>query len=604
MTRRVKQAASILLFISIILIGFKTNVFADASSGEARTQVRGYIDSNTTWTASKSPYYVTGTITVADGATLTIDPGVTVYFDDEYYPCNLKVYGNLILKGTDDNKITLKYATDKVTGGIIFNNINGQTIENVDCEVPIILNGSNNTIQNSTIGAINIIGDGNKLYNTSTYSDDDYNNQHGYKEFTLKGNKNEIVNCILKVYAKGSLKGFYTFIDGDYNKITKSNLSFCVDCIYDKNWNAIYGYPHIKGNYNKIIQNTFEDDYTSACLYLEQNNNSFYDNNINMNSVFVQKEGLTNVRGNYSYYSSNAFKGETDSSTPVYSPESNNEIDITKDLTFDEAGPVLKSYTPSKTQAGVNEDITLSVRVADDSNIFGVFWVKDEKSGFFKNNQFTYDDRTDTYSIAINYDKEGVYKLPMLALVDDYNNITYVDVATYQNGKFNKSITVGTSAASNNADLKSISINGNTISNFSASNKTYSITLPKTTTSDKLDVEAAADDSTASVAVSGDTLVNGKADVKIIVTAQDGTTQNTYDVNVTKESDTSNGGKNIKGDVNGDGKVTIMDAVKIAKYVIGCETLTDVQKQAADFNGDGKVTIMDAQKIALFVVGQ
>ena len=59
-----------------------------------------------------------------------------------------------------------------------------------------------------------------------------------------------------------------------------------------------------------------------------------------------------------------------------------------------------------------------------------------------------------------------------------------------------------------------------------------------------------------------------------------------------------------KGDVNSDGKITIMDAVKIARSLIGQETLTEAQKEAADFNDDGKVTIMDAQKIALYLVGK
>ncbi|MBU3097669.1 MULTISPECIES: dockerin type I domain-containing protein [Clostridium] len=597
MTKRAKQTISFLIFVFTILIGFNTVVFADASSGELKTEVRGYVDSDTTWTASKSPYYITGKITVAEGAILTIEPGVTVYFADEYYPCDLSVYGNLVMKGTTDNKITLQYATDKVTGGIVFNNINGQTIENIDCKVPITLNGSNTTIQNSNIGSMYITGDGNKLLNLKTYNDTTYLSSSAYRGFTLKGNKNEILNCKLNIYGDG----IYTFINGDYNSIMKSTLKFYANETYNQGY--IYGYPHIKGNYNNIIQNTFYSPTYNFTLYLEQNNNSFHHNNLNDTAVIVQKDGLTNLKANNyntTYYNP---KGETTNSIPVYAPVSNNLIDITKDLTFDEAGPILKAYTPSKTQVGINEDVALSVRLTDDSNIFGVFWVKDQTSGFFKNNQFTYDDKTDTYSIAMHYDAAGVNKLPLLALVDDYNNITYVDVATYQSGKFNNSITVGTAVASNDANLKSISVNGTVIPNFIPSNKTYSLTLPKSTSSDKLDVKEY-NDSTASVSVSGDTLVNGSATIKIIVTAQDGITKNTYTVNVTKESDTSTGGTIIKGDVTGDSKVTIMDAVKIAKYIIGSETLTDTQILAADFNGDGKVTIMDAQKIALFVVGK
>ena len=60
----------------------------------------------------------------------------------------------------------------------------------------------------------------------------------------------------------------------------------------------------------------------------------------------------------------------------------------------------------------------------------------------------------------------------------------------------------------------------------------------------------------------------------------------------------------INGDVNGDEKVTIMDAVKIARSLVNLETLTDSQKLAADFNGDSRVTIMDAQGIAKYLVNK
>lgn len=73
----------------------------------------------------------------------------------------------------------------------------------------------------------------------------------------------------------------------------------------------------------------------------------------------------------------------------------------------------------------------------------------------------------------------------------------------------------------------------------------------------------------------------------------------TYKVQITKQADTS-----TKGDANSDGKVTIMDAVKIARSLVGLETLTANQNLAADFDGNGKVTIMDAQGIAKYLVSK
>ena len=52
----------------------------------------------------------------------------------------------------------------------------------------------------------------------------------------------------------------------------------------------------------------------------------------------------------------------------------------------------------------------------------------------------------------------------------------------------------------------------------------------------------------------------------------------------------------IKGDVNGDGKVTADDARKALRASAKLENLTNKETLAADINGDGKVTADDARK--------
>jgi hypothetical protein len=68
--------------------------------------VNGLITSDTIWSRENSPYELTGPVGVAEGATLTIEPGVTVDFGKFY----IQVNGTLNAQGTVDNKIVLTTA--------------------------------------------------------------------------------------------------------------------------------------------------------------------------------------------------------------------------------------------------------------------------------------------------------------------------------------------------------------------------------------------------------------------------------------------------------------------------------------------------------------
>ena len=62
-----------------------------------------------------------------------------------------------------------------------------------------------------------------------------------------------------------------------------------------------------------------------------------------------------------------------------------------------------------------------------------------------------------------------------------------------------------------------------------------------------------------------------------------------------------NGSSVTLGDVNGDGSITIVDALYTCRAVNKSITLTDTQKVAADVNKDGSVTIVDALYICRYV---
>lgn len=70
----------------------------------AATDVSGIINTETHWTSSGSPYYITGNIKVEKGATLFIEEGVEVIAKNKY---KIEVYGRLQIRGTEINRAYL-----------------------------------------------------------------------------------------------------------------------------------------------------------------------------------------------------------------------------------------------------------------------------------------------------------------------------------------------------------------------------------------------------------------------------------------------------------------------------------------------------------------
>src|SRR3989344_7726942 len=81
------------------------------------TFVSGTISTSTIWTEAQSPYVVQGSLTVASGATLTINPGVVVKLDMPQFFQAFNISGTLNVQGAPDNKVYFTSFKDDAVGG-------------------------------------------------------------------------------------------------------------------------------------------------------------------------------------------------------------------------------------------------------------------------------------------------------------------------------------------------------------------------------------------------------------------------------------------------------------------------------------------------------
>ena len=87
--------------------------------------------------------------------------------------------------------------------------------------------------------------------------------------------------------------------------------------------------------------------------------------------------------------------------------------------------------------------------------------------------------------------------------------------------------------------------------------------------------------------------------------SQTNTTKPEQASNTTSNKVTATENKDVvKGDVNGDGKITSSDYVLIKNHIMGIKLLNENSQKNADYNGDGKVTSSDYVLIKNYIMGR
>lgn len=91
-----------LVVLGVVATGVAASAAAPATAAETPTYIESDVTEDTTWTAENGPYYVGRDLTVANDATLTVEPGTRVNVGEEV---TITVEGSLVAAGTEADPI-------------------------------------------------------------------------------------------------------------------------------------------------------------------------------------------------------------------------------------------------------------------------------------------------------------------------------------------------------------------------------------------------------------------------------------------------------------------------------------------------------------------
>jgi parallel beta-helix repeat protein len=335
-----KKVLSIFLGILIVCSGLFCLLFTGTENVSAQTYVSGNITTSTKWTTTGSPYIIQSDVKVKSGATLTIDPGVTVKFDGLY---SLVIDGKLKAVGTKINpiKFTSNFSSPKKGDWYTIrlrtsnNVINWAEIDYAKYGVFVTYYGGNNKILNTTVNDCSIDGiyitnsDNNIVKNCDITSNKGYGMTLYESDNTIVENCNINNNIYFGIYFNASTytqvkncnisningKGIILYSNSHHTKIEDSIISYNTNIGID-----LSGTSHNEITNTNIISNSgIGIDFGGETM------NQSLENCIiaNNNDTGLDLRGGDHIKIIKCYINGNAGNG-------IYSKGSTNYISISK----------------------------------------------------------------------------------------------------------------------------------------------------------------------------------------------------------------------------------------------------------------------------------
>jgi hypothetical protein len=266
-----------LTMVLILFCGLTFFAFLPIAFGQNSTSVGGIVSTDTAWTAANSPYMLTQNVTVSSDATLTIEPGTTIFSlmdTSDWVPYSIIVQGTIVATGTPANPTNITLTS----GQIIFENTSqsynpqtkaGSTLDGVILQKTALSISSSPRIHNVTMSGagkenvITIYAGAPEISNSSITAGVDNINL-----INVKAGSPQILNNNLTAFVDNGLLDLFGVASSNLNRYGT------VDAVFVGGGN-----PYIYGN----VMSRCKD----AAIYVRAGNPTIEANLITNNAVTI-----------------------------------------------------------------------------------------------------------------------------------------------------------------------------------------------------------------------------------------------------------------------------------------------------------------------------